>query len=541
MRITLREALAHTACAFVSALIIPGVVAAQVPGPALGAETGVYSESYGIRGREARRPAQTTRMYANPTFSWMGLEIGTNLMWSTESDFTAQSINRYYLNPRWSWGQVHAGDYTPSMSRFTAYAARIRGGGVELNPGRLRFAIAAGQAQDATDLTVFDAAPRRRMYTGLIGYGDPSGTFIELSALRALDDSIGSDSISVAPQENAVAALAGGFGFGRFRFKGDVSASLFSRDVRASELDSTSAPSAAEGVFTPRLSSRFDQAWSAETRVSFSRGSVTARFEHVGPGFTTLGNPYLSNDRREARLSANLRLLGGRLSTAGSAGLRHDNLAGEKRGTTYRRTGSLMATLISGRRLVSSASVLVNGLTLTPAPLPPGVPDPGAIDSFRLRNITLAVTLLEQVRFGAHTVALTVASQQIDDASPRFGDVLDATSTTVNLDWSVLALRELQFSLRPGYQRFSTAAGEESFSSVGFGVARRVPRSAWNANVTGTWTQVDEGSQWRQDVSFGYRLTARDQLGAQVRYTNVRGVAEPFTETLASVRLTRRW
>jgi hypothetical protein len=519
----------------------PFVAPAQVPGPALGAETGVYSESYGITGREARRPAQTTRVYASPTFSWMGLEVGTNLMWSTESEFTAQSINRYYLNPRWSWGQVHAGDYTPSMSRFTAYATRIRGGGVELNPGRLRFAVAAGQAQEATDLTVFDAAPRRLMYSGLVGYGDPAGTFIELSALRAVDDSAGADSVSVAPQENAVAALAGGFGIGRVRFKGDVSASLFSRDVRASELDSTSQPSAGEGAFTPRLSSRFDQAWSAESRVTFGRGSVSARLEHVGPGFTTLGNPYLSNDRREARLSANLRLLGGRLSTVGAAGLRYDNLAGEKRGTTYRRTGSLMATLVSGQRLVSSASVLVNGLTLNPAPLPPGTPDPGAIDSFRLRNITFAVTLLEQVRFGPHTVALTIASQHLDDASPRFGDVLDATSSTVNLDWSVVALRELQFSLRPGYQRFSTVAGAESFSSVGFAIARRVPKSAWNASVAGTWTQVDEGSQWRQDASFGYRLTERDQLGAQVRYTSVRGVAEPFTETLASLRLTRRW
>jgi hypothetical protein len=523
------------------AAVLPVVSLAQGRAPTLGAETGVYTEAYGISGRAARRPDQTTRVYASPTFSWMGLEIGTNLMWSTESDLTAQSMTRLYLNPRWGWGQVHVGDYTPSLSRFTAYAVRIRGGGVDLNPGRLRVAIAAGQAQEASERTVFDAAPRRVMYAGLLGFGDPAGTFVELSGLRAADDSSGTATVSVAPQENVVAAIAGGFGFWRLRFKGDFSASLFSRDIRASELDSLSQPTAGDAVFTPRLSSRFDRAWSVESRLALGRGSLAAQFEEIGPGFTTLGNPYLSNDRREARVAINLRVLGGRLSTAASAGVRHDNLAGDKRGTTYRRTGTLSATLISGQRLVSSASVLFNGLSLSPAPLPPGTPDPGVVDSFRLRNITMAFTLLEQLRLGAHTVALTVASQRVDDESPRFGDVLDATSTTVNVDWTVTVMQQLQLSLRPGYQRFTTALGDDSFTSLGFAAARRVARSAWTASLSGTQTQLQDGSQWRQDISFGYRITPRDQLSAQFRYTNVRGVAEPFTETLASLRMTRRW
>ena len=45
----------------------------------------------------------------------------------------------------------------------------------------------------------------------------------------------------------------------------------------------------------------------------------------------------------------------------------------------------------------------------------------------------------------------------------------------------------------------------------------------------------------RYDAGFGYRLTARDQLNAQLRHTSVTGVAQPFTETLASMRLTHRW
>jgi hypothetical protein len=520
---------------------LPAGARAQFPRPVVGAETGVYSEAYGISGHAARRPSQTTRIYASPTFQWMGLEVGTTLMWSTESELTAQSLNRYYLNPRWSWGQVHAGDYTPMLSRFTAQAVRIRGGGVELTPGKFRFAAAAGQAQSATDLTVFDAAPRRVIYAGLLGVGDPAGTFIELSALRALDDSVGTDTLSVAPQENVVAAIAAGFGLRRVRFKGEYSASLFSRDIRASELDSLSRPAAGADLFTPRLSSRLDDAWSAEARVSLARGGIAVQVEQVGPGFTSLGNPYLSNDRREARVAANARLLRGRLSTSGSVGLRRDNLASDKRGTTYRRTGSLVTTLVSGQRLVSSVSILVNGLTLTPPTLPPGTPDPGTLDSLRLRNVMLSWMTMQQLRLGAHTLALTVGAQHVVDDSPRFGGALDARSTSVNLDWTVATGGPLQFALRPGFQRFKSAGSDDAFASIGVSVARRLPASAWNANLSGTYTQLEVGGQWRQDASFGLRLSPRDQLTTQFRYTSVQGVAAPFTETLASMRVTHRW
>lgn len=524
--------------------LLAAPASAQQATPAVGAESGVYAETYHIDGRPARRPPQSVRMYASPSFSWLGLEIGTTLLWSTESDFTAQTSNRYYLNPRWSWGQVHVGDYAPTMSRWTASAVRVRGGGVELTPGKLRFAAGGGLAQDATDLSAFDAAPRRALYAGLVGFGDPAGTFIEISALRAIDDSAGTDSLSVAPQENVVGALAAGVALGRLRVKAELGASLFSRDVRASELDSLSSPGVADGIFTPRLSSRVDHAWSAEARVALRAGSVGVQFEEIGPGFTTLGNPYLPNDKREARIVGSYRLLRGRVSGSGSLGTRRDNLAGDKRGTTNRTTGVLAVTVISGRWLVSSVSVLANGLTRDPTPLPPGAPDPGVIDSFRLHNISRSVVVMEQARFRAgvpQTVTLSVSAQRVDDASPRFGVALDAAATSVTLDWSLTLGEQLTLSLRPGYETFRGADRDDAFGSFGVAMTRRALRSPWTANLAATYTQVGEGAQWRGDVGTGIRLGGRDQLTLQARYSRLRGVAQPFTETLASLRLTHRW
>jgi hypothetical protein len=526
-------------------LIAAAPLAAQQARPAVGAESGMYAEAYHIDGRPARRPAQSLRAFASPSFSWMGLEIGTTLLWSTESEFTAQSANRYYLNPRWSWGQVHAGDYTPVLSRLTASAVRIRGGGVELTPGKVRFSASGGRAQDATDLSAFDAAPRRSLYAGLLGFGDPNGTFIELSALRAIDDSAGTDTLSVAPQENAVGAVSAGLAVGRVRVRAELGASLFSRDVRASELDSLATPGVADGIFTPRLSSRVDHAWSAEARVALRAGSIGVQVDEIGPGFTTLGNPYLANDKREARVVAAYRVRGGRLAANGSIGWRRDNLAGDKRGTTGRRTGSLAVTLLSGRWLVSSVSVLANGLTRDPTPLPPGAPDPGIVDSFQLRNVSRSLVVMEQARFSAagapHTVTVSLSAQRVDDESPRFGAVLDASATTLAVDWSVTLAEQITLSVRPGHEWFRGTGRDESFGSLGLAAARRAPRSPWSANLAATYTSVGAGGQWRVDAGAGVRISARDQLTLQARYTRLRGVADPFSEKQAGLRLTHRW
>ncbi len=530
-----------------SALTTPPALA-QLNAPTLSSETGAYAEVYGISGRASRRPDQTFRFYASPTLSWMGMSLGANLLWSTENQFAAQTLNRYYLNPRWSWGQLHAGDYVPTVSRYTANSVRVRGGGVELTPWRrLRFGFTAGRVQDATDLSAFDAAPQRTLYAGVVGFGDPTATFLELSALRAEDASAGADTLSAPPQENVVAAGAGGlvlFG-GTLRLKGEGAASLFSRDTRAGELENVGQPEWTGDLFTPRVSSRLDYAWSGEARVALRAFSLGVQVEQVGPGFTSLGNPYFVNDRRESRVFGTFRLMRGRLSGNASVGQRRDNLADDKRGTTYRSTGTLGLTAALGRSLVSSANLLINGTTRDPVPSSPTAPDPGMLDSLRLKNVAVSVSLVQQVRYQlagvTNQVTLSMTEQRIEDASPRFGGVLDTRSRAVALDYGILVRRFYMVSLRPAYQEFQGGTGLERLRSVSFGISRRAPDSPLSASALSTYTQLREGWQARQDATVSYRLTSRDNLSAQIRWSALRGTAEPFTETLLTTRWSHRW
>jgi hypothetical protein len=527
------------------ALAWPASALAQLTRPAVTTESGVFGEAYRISGRDPRRPEQTLRAYLSPTISWMGLTIGANLLWSTENRFTAQTLNRLYVNPRWRWGQVHAGDYVPTLSRFTAQTVRVRGGGIELQPGRLRIAATGGRVSQAGDLSVFDAATTRTFYGGLVGYGSADGTFIEISAARTVDDTVGTDTVSVAPQENLVGAVAAGVAVGPLRLKGEWSSALFSRDTRASELDSIGQPAWTENAFTPRLSSRLDHAWSGELRLAFRAGQIGAQVEQVGPGYTTLGNPYLPNDRREIRVFGRGRVARGRLTVNLTLGLRRDNLTGDKRGTTFRRTGTLAVTAIGGGWSVTSASVLLNGLRSDPTPVVPGSPDTLLTDSFRLRNVAIAVVASQQVRLGgpqvSHTITLSYAQQIVDDDSPRFDTLLDASSRTLGADWGVTLGRQYTISARGALQHFRGGGRTGDFPSAGLGLARRSASSPWTAALNGTYTELGEGRQLRLDGSAGYRFPWAVQIAAQVRHTDVSGVPTPFRETVGTLRVTRRF
>ena len=64
---------------------------------------------------------------------------------------------------------------------------------------------------------------------------------------------------------------------GRLRLRAEGAASLFSRDTRAGELENVGQPEWTGELFTPRVSSRLDYAWSAEARVALRAFSVGAQ------------------------------------------------------------------------------------------------------------------------------------------------------------------------------------------------------------------------------------------------------------------------
>jgi hypothetical protein len=269
------------------------------------------------------------------------------LLLSSENDPARQAFNRLSIAPTWAWGKWHFGNSYLTLSEFTLNGQMILGSGLELNPGKFRFAFVAGQADRAVEGDTLIRRPgafSRRMYAGKIGIGQKIGSFLDLNVLYAKDEASSiRQTFAVQPQENLVGSLRGNlFLFSKkLRLAGELAGSGHTRDLRNSRFDHEDVPKLVEKIFATHLSSRFGYACNLSAHCYFKNGDLRGEVLRVSPGFVTLGRPYFQNDRAEYSLAPALSFANDKLRLFGSFGLRRDNLAHEKFATTNRWRASL--------------------------------------------------------------------------------------------------------------------------------------------------------------------------------------------------------
>ena len=350
---------------------VPVTVAAQSAGSdgyvRFRGDAGMYSEFYGISGREQRRPSNTFRFFFRPT-----LEVGNSFimdfefLFSDEGSSARQDINSLSVNPKWSWGEAHAGDFSLAFSPLTLNGITIRGAAVEARPGFLHVSAVSGMTQRAVDSDGGGRSYKRRLFGGVVGIGHERGSHLEVIAIRLEDEAYSiatalpdtfadpdslwndgeQDPTSVTPQENLVVAIRSRLALAdnRFTWNSEVAASAYTRDIRASELVIEDMPNALDGVFTPRIGSNADLAY--RTRMDFKLKSLKLHAVHgyTGPGYVSLGLSSLRSDRREFKLGGTLRMHTARFSLEASR--QNDNLLDQK---TYTKTQNRLLSTLSAR------------------------------------------------------------------------------------------------------------------------------------------------------------------------------------------------
>ena len=149
---------------------------------------------------------------ANANFSVLGFRSGLSLRYSTDDSRLRQSMNQVAFNGSWRWVRLAAGDVSPSWSRYSLSGTRIRGGQLQLTPGRLTMELTGGRAARAIgpreDEPVRRLSYERMLYGARIGLGRASGSYFMLSGFYARDDK---DSITL-PEEFGGTGDGGGGG-----------------------------------------------------------------------------------------------------------------------------------------------------------------------------------------------------------------------------------------------------------------------------------------------------------------------------------------
>jgi hypothetical protein len=154
------------------------------------------------------------------------------------------------------------------------------------------------------------------------------------------------------------------------------------------------------GVVEPRASAAADYAWNLEAGLRHGGARLRGRYEYVGPGFGSLGLPYLVGDRKGYEVDGGLRLLEDRVGVQARYQHRTNNLASQRLNTVDRQT---VSSSVSVRASRAWTAVLTGMLTR--------MENDAASDSVRLdtRSTTLVTNLVHQRQLFGHPATITVS------------------------------------------------------------------------------------------------------------------------------------
>ena len=263
----------------------------------------------------------------------------------TELDMLS-GVERFLYNfPRFGIGVNY-----PYYSPYTINGIAVNGADIIFNPGKFYLATTIGTAQrDVPEALANDStyiAFDRNIYAGRIGYGRIGEGHALLTVMYAGDQDSSvivdtSTGFYLAPQENWVLGLELDIPIVPevFMIKGEIAGSLLSGDLSSPEVEtgaSLDAPDWLSDLVKFRTSSFFDYSFSVEPRLTITKTGTKLKgsFERIGPGYVTLGIPYLRNDLIRYEGEVEQKLVKKQITLSGRYRQEKDNLIDWKRATT---------------------------------------------------------------------------------------------------------------------------------------------------------------------------------------------------------------
>ncbi|MBO0929422.1 hypothetical protein [Fibrella aquatilis] len=356
-----------------------------------------------------------------------------------------QPFNQFGISPTYKWATVHAGYRNVTFSPFTLAGHTFLGGGVELNPGKLRLGAIYGRFNNAISGTLADAnvlpSYGRTGYAVKLGYGKP-GNYIDLTMLRAKDDSSSIASLpqsatqTVKPAENLVVGVTSRLLIVKyFIVELDAALSAYTRDLRAGEV-------AAEGsnpvvrlfgrFYTPRLSTQLTQAVQASIGYRDTWGGLKLQYKRIDPNFQTMGAYYFQSDIQSYAIAPSVNLLENKLRLSGSYGVQFDNLANSRNVRTGRSIGSLLVSYNPATKFGFDLQLSNYGISQQAGLRP-------VIDTLRLAQNNLSATANLRYTLQKEDVVqsfnLTTTYQQLSDLNQRTAAQTENKNLNANLSY----------------------------------------------------------------------------------------------------------
>ncbi len=296
-------------------------------------------------------PSSFWRWRFNPVVNVYGVPVVASVFVSSQESMERQDLNRIYISSSPSASSrdesilsfistIGVGAFNPYFSNLTLNAANISGVNLAIDPGRFHLAVAGGRNRRPVEASGSDPGVLQRdIYAIQTGLGSPYGSHLHLCLLHGEDreGSIEVDStFMVTPQENWVTSIDMGalLAGGRVRIQGELAGSVLTRDTGSPDVDSDKVPRWLLDLTGINVSSGFGWAFNALSSVRFSENTLSLSLSRVEPGFSSMGAPYLRNDRMMVEARAERYFMGRQMNAGVYYRWDRDNLAGTRSATT---------------------------------------------------------------------------------------------------------------------------------------------------------------------------------------------------------------
>jgi hypothetical protein len=514
---------------------------------------------------------------ANLAFSVLGFRSGLNLRYSTDDSRFRQSMNQFSFSGSWRWLTLSAGDVSPNHSRYGMSGTRIRGGEIQITPGRFRFEAGVGQANRAVDLETGSGFRRpsyeRWLYTGKIGYGSQAGSYFNLSGLYGRDLASGGiisgdDTMPVAggvplptPAENL--SLTPDFQISMFnkafRIGAQTTFSAYSRDTRSPALgaEDGGVPSWIVDLFRPRVSTRVSFAGQAQTELNVDPFQLRVGYERIQPGFESMGLRQLRDDQELWTFQPRLYLFNNRFSIDSSIRFGRDNLLGNRLFTQKRQDLS-----VNTRTQVTNQFSLGLGYNRNENRTEAGDDGGGLTESDQSQISQMFQFQPVLVFFSgttSHSISLAGVYQSLEARLASDYLQRNTGSSTITGVLSYGMALQTGLSLTASANMLSGEAAGSDFTAFGvtLGSGYSFFERKLNLNLTGGFSQntfnrpVPDGttssstsSQFNASLNANYRVTAVNSLRLSLRALNNRSAQIPgqgFSELEARIQFDHRF
>jgi len=301
----------------------------------------------------------------NINVSILDVSLPFTYTYSNQGGKYTQPFNRTSFNPSYKWIKSTIGLTSMSSSPYTLTGHLFLGAGVDLTPGKWKISLMAGRLNKEVGYNSIDdnlnSIVFRRFGYGLkCGY-ENKGFGGSITFFKAQDDATSIPFIplntTVKPQDNFVVSFAGKATIVKNIFiEAEYALSALTQNINdVNESENTSKLSFINPIISGNSTTDFFQAYKASIKYQMKWMNLALNYEHIDPGFKTLGGYYFNNDLDNYTFAPSFSLLKKKLNIGANTGFQRNNLAGDKAATTARWVGSINASF------VPNAKIMFNG------------------------------------------------------------------------------------------------------------------------------------------------------------------------------------